>query len=403
MDNVTHGLFGGLLAAATVSLVERRGVRVSRNFRKVATVVGVIAAELPDSDLIYAGQRLGMGSLGYLLHHRGHTHTVLFALLSAILLWLATLWISRDSRQQTLRGALLALAVAGTLSHLALDYTNNYGIHPFWPVVNTWYYGDAVFIVEPWLWIASIPALWLYHEGRITRGLLGLLLAIILIAAWFISMVARDIAIAFTLASAAWMVVMHASVPARRATYALLAWAAMETIFMTASSRARNDVRIAVADSYKDVSLTPLVGNPLCYTGIVVESDANTYRVTDATVAPFPNIRSANTCSAQQRGGTGSTTPSNRTSTSTIKWNGSWSRPVSELRDMVASSCEVAAAMEFIRVPVWQQRGKDSVQIGDARFGAAGSGFASVTASMQPTSCPRFVPGWTPPRSDVLH
>src|ERR1700712_3851220 len=103
MDNVTHALAGCLLAAGTVTLVERRGVVLPRGFRTVASVVGILTAELPDADLVYAGSALGMGKLGYLLHHRGHTHTVLFAVSSALLVWLAVLAFRRELRASPFR------------------------------------------------------------------------------------------------------------------------------------------------------------------------------------------------------------------------------------------------------------------------------------------------------------
>lgn len=403
MDNVTHALAGCLLAAATVTVVERRGVKLPTNFRTVATVVGIVTAELPDADLIYAGPRLGMGPLGYLLHHRGHTHTVLFAVIGALGVWLATLALSKDSRVGAARNSLLVLALAGTASHLALDFTNNYGIHPFWPVVKQWYYGDAVFIVEPWLWIASIPALYQFYRSRVGRAILGILLALILIASWGINLVGRDVAIAFTIATLVWFVLTQASTPTHRITFAIGAWLVVELVFMQASFRARDIVRDAVGSTYRDVSLTPSIGNPLCYSGIVVESDNATYRVTDATVAPFESIRSASQCGRQQRGGASGNPLSTRVSIATIRWGGEWHKPLADLTRLVATSCEIAAAMEFIRVPVWQEIKSDSVQIGDARFGSAGSGFASVTVALHPLQCPRFVPGWTPPRADLLH
>ena len=41
----------------------------------------------------------------------------------------------------------LVLAWLAVLSHILLDYTNNYGVHPYWPFDNRWIYGDSVFIV----------------------------------------------------------------------------------------------------------------------------------------------------------------------------------------------------------------------------------------------------------------
>jgi inner membrane protein len=36
-----------------------------------------------------------------------------------------------------------------TSSHLLLDYLNTYGVRPFLPFDGTWFYGDALFIIDP--------------------------------------------------------------------------------------------------------------------------------------------------------------------------------------------------------------------------------------------------------------
>src|SRR5215218_596325 len=102
MDNVTHALAGLLLAESTIVLAERRAP-VSIAFRRAALVLGVITGELPDADLLYAGPALGMGKLGYLLHHRGHTHTVLVALLGALACWGIALAVGRGVRRTPAR------------------------------------------------------------------------------------------------------------------------------------------------------------------------------------------------------------------------------------------------------------------------------------------------------------
>jgi membrane-bound metal-dependent hydrolase YbcI (DUF457 family) len=43
-------------------------------------------------------------------------------------------------------------ALISALSHLLLDWTNNYGVRPFFPFNPRWYAGSFVFIAEPVLW-----------------------------------------------------------------------------------------------------------------------------------------------------------------------------------------------------------------------------------------------------------
>ncbi len=408
MDNVTHALAGGLLAAATIAVVERRGVEMPRRFRVAASFVGIIAAELPDVDLVYAGPALGMGKLGYLLHHRGHTHTVLFAVISALLIWLAVLARRRELRGAPFRNALLALALLGTLSHLALDYTNNYGLHPFWPVVNRWYYGDAVFIVEPWFWIIAIPPLFLFYRGRVSRTVLASLLVMILAASWLVGMVSGGVAVAFTAATIIWIQLLRVVRTSRRIPLAIGSWVAVECLFGVASAQARAAVKQSVgALTFRDASLTPFIGNPFCYHVLVVELDDSTYRATSAIVAPFSRVRSAAACASGNgdsfAAGSGvGPAIATHTSTESVHWSNEWSAPLADLTRLVATNCELAAAMEFIRVPIWSTLPNGDVEIGDARFGVGARGFASVTALPHPAKCPRWLPGWAPPRADLL-
>src|SRR5262245_14948691 len=55
----------------------------------------------------------------------------------------------------------LALAYIGLYSHVALDYLNNYGVRLLAPLDWRWFYGDSLFIVDPWLWATLGLGVWL--------------------------------------------------------------------------------------------------------------------------------------------------------------------------------------------------------------------------------------------------
>jgi inner membrane protein len=46
-------------------------------------------------------------------------------------------------------GLLFLYACLAGISHILLDFTNNYGVRPFWPFSEKWYSWDIVFIFEP--------------------------------------------------------------------------------------------------------------------------------------------------------------------------------------------------------------------------------------------------------------
>ena len=414
MDNVTHGLAGLLLADITIAAVERRtGHATPRGFRRAAVLLGVIAAEFPDADLLYSGDVLGMGKLGYLLHHRGHTHTVLFAILIALALWGVVLLLRREARAAPERGPLLALAMAGTLSHLLLDFTNSYGVHPFWPVDNRWFYGDAIFIIEPWLWIVAIAPLWFGFRSGFGRVVLGIALVAILAAAWYVDVVANDVALVLTIAAVLWFAFMRVLGTHARLSAAVAAWLVVEVVGFTASHSARSHVITATLDTrLMDVVLTSAAANPLCQNAIVIELDGPSYIVSTATVAAWPVLRSALRCVGGQevlsrrRSATptigGTMEPSPRALDRAIAWRQVWSAPADELRTLSETHCEVAAALEFMRAPIWEQGANGGVRLSDVRYGSGGTSFADVEFAATPARCPAFVPGWIPPRQDVL-
>ncbi|MCA1577172.1 MAG: metal-dependent hydrolase [Acidobacteria bacterium] len=145
MDNLTHSLVG--LTAAKAGLE-----RLSPG----ASLLCVLAANSPDSDIavILFGDRSD-----YLHHHRGITHSIVGVVSLAILLPLLFygvdwLWarLRRQLPKTKLRGLLLASFIVSA-THPLLDWTNNYGIRLLLPWSPRWFYGDLVFIVDPFLWV----------------------------------------------------------------------------------------------------------------------------------------------------------------------------------------------------------------------------------------------------------
>jgi len=128
----------------------------------LATATLTLAAEAPDLDVI---SRFGGSAFG-LNHHRGFTHSLLgIPLVAAAVVGLIYLiWRLRGGKVRSPNlpqrwGLLFAFACLAGLSHLLLDFTNNYGVRPFWPFSERWYSWDIVFIVEPVLLVALVLGL----------------------------------------------------------------------------------------------------------------------------------------------------------------------------------------------------------------------------------------------------
>jgi inner membrane protein len=163
MDPITHTLTGALLGR---SWRERK--------LPLAVATGVLAANAPDIDVLSALK----GQYAELAFRRGWTHGVLAWVVLPFVVWGLVLawdrWVRRRRHPEAdpvEPGALLVVAVAGVLTHPFLDWLNTYGIRLFMPFSGKWFYGDAVFIVDPWIWLIAGGALFLTTQSR--RGLWG--------------------------------------------------------------------------------------------------------------------------------------------------------------------------------------------------------------------------------------
>jgi inner membrane protein len=191
MEPVTHFLFGAAMGRAGLN-------------RKtaLATATLTLAAEAPDLDVL---SRFGGSAFG-LNHHRGFTHSFLGVPIVALavvgfvyLLWRLRGRTTRNPNLPPRWGLLFAYACLAGLSHILLDYTNNYGVRPFWPFSERWYSGDIVFIVDPVLLVVLtlgliLPSLFSRINEEIgagkashsqPRGRLAATLALVAVFAWW--------------------------------------------------------------------------------------------------------------------------------------------------------------------------------------------------------------------------
>lgn len=129
-----------------------------------------LAAEAPDLDTLWSLR----GPVAGFEHHRGWTHSLLGVPIEAAAVvgavWLWHRWRARAKRAvrplvarretQLPRWALLyGFACIALLSHILLDWTNNYGVRPFFPFNPRWYAGSFVFIFEPVMFLLLLVGL----------------------------------------------------------------------------------------------------------------------------------------------------------------------------------------------------------------------------------------------------
>jgi inner membrane protein len=154
MDPICHTMVGAALAST--------GLERKTRFGRATLILG---ANLPDVDVIsYAwGETAALG------FRRGITHGVLALIVLPFLLAGAMMLVGRLSRRGSVLASadlkwLLALSAISMLTHPTLDFLNVYGVRWLMPFDDTWFYGDVLYIADPWMWsilaVALIAARW---------------------------------------------------------------------------------------------------------------------------------------------------------------------------------------------------------------------------------------------------
>jgi len=147
VEPVTHFLTGACLS--------RTGFNRKTAY---ATLAMTLAAEASDIDVFWGFR----GPVTGFQHHRGITHTLLGAPFVAFavvgLVWLIHRWRKKPPALAPRWGLLWLFAFIAVLSHLLLDYTNSYGLRPFFPFNPHWYAWSIVSIFDPVIFLALLAS-----------------------------------------------------------------------------------------------------------------------------------------------------------------------------------------------------------------------------------------------------
>jgi len=379
VENLTHSLVGAALAELALPAT------AARAHRRAFFIAGVVAANLPDADLLYT--RIAPAPLGYLLHHRGHTHTVVGLLAQAALVALVCALPAIRRRIEPLRRRFAVLVGLALASHLLLDSWNSYGVHPFWPVDARWFYGDAIYILEPWLWLPLGLAAAANAHRRSAGVAIALLVAALVGTLAVMRMTPSTAVVALALAAAA-MVLAGRHLASRHRAAAALAtvalWvAAMFAIRESAQGMVGTAMPRQPQSRVLDVVLSPSPGNPLCWNALAITLDASagSYRLTRGTASPL----AAWGCGkGRQR----------------VEWEAPIVQSADSLRALARRDCWVRAWLQFGRAPEIS-----GGFIADARYGGTARDNFS-TMMLRPGSeagrCPARLTAWGMPRGDLL-
>ena len=286
MDNLTHSLLG--LAAAKAGCE-----RLSPG----ATAVCLLAANAPDADvaiLLFADR------WSFLHYHRHITHsivgTLLIALVLPLIFWFGDRGLARlRSRPPSVRlkGLLLASLIVSA-THPLLDWTNNYGVRLLLPWSGKWFYGDLVFIVDPFIWLLFGTAVFLLTTKRKWQAVCWTIVVIVLTYLVLTTSAERGLANA-TLLKVLWVGVITANVLAHRlgaaqrwgprlaqAAFVLLVtyWVGlgvMHSMALKEVSLAATSIAMERREKVTDLAAMPTLANPFRWLA-VAETDRAAYR-----------------------------------------------------------------------------------------------------------------------------
>lgn len=128
----------------------------------------IVANNLPDVDVaVFATDTLAMS------FRRGWTHGVLAQAtlpiaLTAIVLICDRLF-RRHAAERVKAREVLLLSYIGVLCHVFLDFLNSYGVRLLMPFSETWFYGDALYVIDPIMYVTLGFGWWLASKRRDRR------------------------------------------------------------------------------------------------------------------------------------------------------------------------------------------------------------------------------------------
>jgi inner membrane protein len=407
MDNLSHSVVG-LAAGEFIHriLPEEPDVKRCHLRQRLLLSSCWLASNFPDLDLVLTP--LLPAPLGYLLHHRGHTHTLLCALPQALLIW-AMIWLLWPSARALLKqsrttrwGLMLTLSV-GLGLHMLMDYLNSYGIHPFHPYDSRWFFGDMVFILEPVFWVAcgipvamAVKSRWL--KGLLVACLIGLLVFFAMRGFLLWGSLFFLIGLALVLGLVQQKSGARGIAALGLSAFVMLAFIGVQNF---SSQRALLTVVQSVESKdpksrFLDASMTAFPSNPFCWTFASIESNerAGTYRLRRGVLSVAPEAMPVAECPAAF-----SERPRQKEATPSIVFLDVEEGSLRTLRDLQITNCHVGAWLRFARMPLVSK-----TQASDERFA---SGLRENFTTMRfgdfdSRECSPHIPGWDFPRKDLL-
>jgi inner membrane protein len=285
LDPLAHTLFGAALAETGL---KRRS--------RYATATLIVGANLPDVDAV----AMLWGSDTALFFRRGWSHgivaMVVLPLLLAAAVWLWHRWRGggRDDGPPLRPGAIVALSYVGVLSHPLLDWLNTYGVRLLMPFDDRWFYGDTLFIIDPWVWLLAATGVVLARSRSASAVggwlLLGALTSVLIVTTDMVSMPVK----ALWLMGVAALVLLRGSRPGTALTVGIARGSfATLVIYVCAAYGLARVAETAAAANYPaplQAQSNPIPGIPHAHRVVLVYENAYRIAYCDGRTLDVPRM-----------------------------------------------------------------------------------------------------------------
>lgn len=387
MDNITHTLIGLAQGEALFRIARHKhndsptdtltnSPTPSRfNLRQALLLTAVLGNNLPDHDFVYGFlfRPSANPNLGAMLYHRGYTHSlgglmaqgVIFPIIFFLLL---TFFFRKQSIRTSTLGLISFNAALGCLLHFTFDGLNHYGVMARWPILSEWSYGDALFIIEPWLWVMLAP-MWFFNTkpGSFFRKLLIAFLFVAFGLCVFSGAVATAPLMALALGAVTVSLMHFYLQPVQRIIATIIFTIATVAVFKLQSTTLQNYVAAAhnarqSGEETINIAMSPTPANPLCFqvytqhykpttdeyilrygfvTGAATYPAFDCFKEVRARFAPNVNLRDFARLQYLP-------------STPELLWLDEFRAPLKELSEVIEKHCSARAFTHFARMPIWK-------------------------------------------------
>ncbi|MBL7717088.1 MAG: metal-dependent hydrolase [Bdellovibrionales bacterium] len=405
MDNLTHSLIGVTLGRSMRSTSAARS--------RAAIWTAVIGNNFPDLDFLQSGLNgrfLSEGTMSYLLHHRGYSHTLVFAAIATPLIaWIGS-FLGRDSKNWK---SMVPLAFISLCLHMAADFLNNYGVHPFFPFNKNWFYGDTLFIVEPLLWFSLLPLAFLQLRNFIGRMIFLGAYAVVWGMIWLGPFFDLTFQLGLSAFGIFWLVWQY------RSKTPMPAWVGLIGVISSFSAihhkthaklthEFENGIRSEASEKLVDLVLTVSPGNPACWNAWWVSVNAKKEMIARyGNWSWTPQFQAAATCHTQTTDSWAApvrrpeleikngklTEAQSRTDLAIL---GEYRGLLSEAEALAKKDCAFRQLLHFARIPFWDLNAQPPLA-GDLRYDHGPKMSWAKVILGDPTQCLSNPPNWTPP------